>query len=45
VGAHGGASIGRIGAAIEALVAFAAVAFLMLVIRLLGKRSAEGQQP
>lgn len=41
VGSPGGTSIGRIGAAVEALVGFAFVALLVIVVRLLGKRSAE----
>jgi ubiquinol-cytochrome c reductase cytochrome c subunit len=45
VGGHGGAQIGRIGAAIEAPVAFAAVVLLCLLARLLGRRSPGKEQP
>ena len=39
VGGHGGAQIGRIGAAIEAPVAFAATVLLCVMARLLGRRA------
>lgn len=39
VGGHGGAQIGRIGAAIEAPVAFAATVLLCVLARLLGRRA------
>lgn len=41
VGGQGGAQIGRIGAAVETLVGFAAVVLLVIIVRLLGKRSPE----
>jgi len=45
IGGHGGAQIGRIGAAVEALVAFAATALLPVLARLLGRRSGGKDAP